>query len=221
MDKYINTIPNNTTHIKIDVGLGLANVQSQKWLLTEQNLHVFMFEPNIDCILSSQNIMNTINMHSNSYTIIPVALQNINQQTNMVLYSMYKDGGTSSLYKPTDITLGPVKSQNIINVYSLKHFFDVFPWNKFEYIDYMKIDAQGSDFDIIKSAGDYIKNIVYITAEPESDSYENCMHNTEYNMTKYLQNYGFTKIQHPNCSDPTYVNNKYLNIANNIFIYQK
>lgn len=165
--------------------------------------------------------MNTLNIQSNSYTIIPVALQNITQETKLVLYNMYKDGGTSSLYIPTDITLGPVKSQNIVDVYSLKHFFDVFPWNKFEYIDYLKIDAQGSDFDIIKSAGGYIKNIVYITAEPESNSYANCMHNTEYNMTEYLRDYGFVKIQHPNCSDPTYVNTKYLNLASNIFIYQK
>ena len=43
-----------------------------------------------------------------------------------------------------------------VPVYSLKHFFDLFPWDRFEFIDYIKIDAQGADFDIIKGAGDYL-----------------------------------------------------------------
>jgi hypothetical protein len=54
-----------------------------------------------------------------------------------------------------------------VPVYSLKHFFDIFPWDKYEYIEFIKIDTQGSDLDVVKGAGEYIKKVVYITIEAE------------------------------------------------------
>jgi hypothetical protein len=134
---------------------------------------------------------------------------------------MLKDGGTSSLYKPIDKTLGPIKYETMVDVYSLKYFFDLFPWDRFEYIDYIKIDAQGADFDIIKSAGNYLKDkVVFITAEPENMQYNGCQHNTTENMTEYLKQQNFEKINHPNTRDPTFLNNKYKDLYNKIYIKQ-
>ena len=94
-------------------------------------------------------------------------------------------------------------------------------WNRFPIIEYLKIDAQGSDFDIIKGAGDYIKNIVYITAEAESTDYYNCNHNTADNMKNYLESYDFIMIKHPNTIDPTFINKRFLDLKDKIFICQK
>jgi FkbM family methyltransferase len=228
MNRYLNfdSIPKNISHIKIDIGLGMNNIHSKDWLKYEKNLHVFMFDPNIDSVNSSlQNmkvIHNIINNNNNSFCIIPVALSNVVEETRLDFYSMLKDGGTSSLYKPINISgLGPIKNKIVVPVFALKHFFDLFPWDKFEYIEYIKIDAQGADFDIIKSAGDYLsERVVFITAEPESRDYENCTHNTAENMEQYLITKGFIKINHPNTQDPTFFNNKFIDLYDKVYIYQ-
>ena len=74
--------------------------------------------------------------------------------------------------------------------------------------------------DIIKSAGDYLDRVVYITAEPESKQYEGCSNNTVQNMEKYLYSKNFIKVKHPNIIDPTFLNKKYLDISEKIFIKQ-
>jgi len=204
----------------------MNNIHSQDWLKYEKDLFVFMFEPNIDSKNSSfenmHKIKNIIDSNSNAFAIIPVALSNVEKESSMEFYSMLNDGGTSSLYKPTNLNrLGPVKSKNLVPVFSLKHFFDIFPWNRFEYIEYIKIDAQGADFDIIQSAGDYLsEKVVFITAEPESNDYEKCNHNTCKNMETYLINKNFVRINHPNTEDPTFINKKFMNLYDNIYIYQ-
>ena len=227
MDKYLNNnIPKNIKHVKIDIGLGMNNIHSKDWLKYEENLFVFMFDPNIDSVNSSLNNMKNINQiivnNNNSFKIIPVALANVVEESKLDFYSMLNDGGTSSLYKPINTNkLGPVKNINTVPVFSLKHFFDLFPWDRFEYIEYIKIDAQGADFDIIKSAGHYLsEKVVFITAEPESNDYENCNENTSENMEKYLITQNFIRINHPNTEDPTFINKKFKDLYNQIYIYQ-
>jgi FkbM family methyltransferase len=228
MDKYLQTcnIPKNISHIKIDVGLGLYNCYSNNWLKCEKDLFVFMFDPNKDSINSILQYMEKMKSilisNNNSFAVIPVALSNVLEESSLDFYSMQNDGGTSSLFKPTNIKrLGPIKSKNVVPVFSLKHFFDLFPWDRFEYIEYIKIDAQGADFDIIKSAGNYLsERVVFITAEPESYDYENCNHNTAENMEQYLLTQNFIKVEHPNTQDPTFMNKKFSHLYNEIYIYQ-
>ena len=233
MNELINRIqiPDNITHVKLDIGLSYGAPRSQNWLSFEKDLFVFGFEPNIDSV---NNILNgnIINYHpghdpianeyiNNVFTIIPVALSNVEEPTTMPFYKMLDDCGTSSLYEPVDINLGPIKEKVDVPVYSLKHFFDVFPWDRFEYIDYIKIDAQGADFDIIKSAGDYLKDrVVFITAEPEHMQYVNTQHNTAENMNNYLSSQNFIQINHPNTCDPTFINKKFLHLYDTIYINQ-
>lgn len=228
MNKLIDfsLIPKNITHIKLDIGLGMHNIHSKDWLKYEKNLFVFMFEPNIDsknsCLEHMHKIQNIINDNKNGFVIIPIALSNVEQESFMEFYSMLNDGGTSSLYKPINLNrLGPIKSKNTVSVFSLKHFLEIFPWDRFDYIEYIKIDAQGADFDIIQSAGDYLsEKVVFVTAEPESNDYENCYHNTSENMEKYLISKNFIRINHPNTEDPTFINKKFMNLYNDIYIYQ-
>jgi FkbM family methyltransferase len=226
MSEYLNRliIPENIKHIKIDVGLGQFNINSTNWLKTEKDLLVIMFDPNADSINHSLNIMVTNNVgkpNNNMYYIIPVALSNTESPTKMDFYKMSADAGTSSLYNPIDPTLGPIKEKTTVDTYSLKHFFDVFPWDRFEYIEYIKIDAQGSDFDIIKGAGSYLMDrVMYITAEPEDGQYENCAHNTSENMEQYLLSLNFIKIDHPNTRDPTFLNKKFLHLQDSTYIFQ-
>lgn len=235
MEKYYEKIhiKENITNIKLDIGLSYNAPYSQCWLEKEPNLFVFGFEPNTDSVLNilSGNIVKRVPGHgtpiqneyiNERFCIFPVALSNVDSPCEMTFYKTEKDVGCSSLYKPIDPSLGSFKHQSAVPVYSLKHFFDLFPFDRFEYIDYIKIDAQGADFDIIKSAGDYLKErVVYITAEPESNQYSGCAHNTCHNMEEYLLTQNFVRINHPNTQDPTFLNKKFLHLKYNIYIYQQ
>ena len=143
MDKYLffDKINSNINHVKIDIGLGMNNIHSKDWLKYEKNLHVFMFEPNMksinSCLKNMTIINNIIDSNENSFSIMTVALSNVLQESQLEFYTMLNDGGTSSLYKPTNINrLGPIENKTVVSVFALKHFFDLFPWDRFEYIDY-------------------------------------------------------------------------------------
>jgi len=235
MEKYFSNIiiKENIKHVKLDIGLSYNAPHSQDWLENEPNVLVIGFEPNPDflaSISSKDNIEKRASCHgdpinkkyvNDRFFLFPIALSNVNEPTEMTFYETQKDVGCSSLYKPTDSNLGEYKIKSKVPVYSLQHFFDLFPFDKFEYIDYIKIDAQGSDLDILKSAGYYLKEkVVYVTAEPESYSYENCSHNNEKNIEEYLLSQNFIRVFNKRTSDPTYINKKFQHLENEIYIFQ-
>ncbi len=234
MEKYIDStdIPLNIKHIKIDIGLSYSAPQSQVWLNHDQDTFVFGFEPNPECIetISRGDICKKnpghgeclSNENAKRFKLIPVALDNVSEKKEMDFYTMANDCGTSSLNQPIDYGLGPVKNIVKVPVYALASFFDHFPWHRFEYIEYVKIDAQGSDLNIVKSAGKYLQDrIVFVTLEPESRSYANCNHNSTNNIIEYMTTNGFERYFSPNTDDPTFLNTKFKHLANSIFIYQK
>jgi hypothetical protein len=228
MQEYIKKIPQNIKKIKIDIGLSYNAPHSVQWFNHDKDeLFIFGFEPNPECI---DNIYNGTKTNkpipeyylSNNYCLIPVALDNVNTPENRDFYQMLNDCGTSSLYYPINKNLGLIKDVIKVPVYSLKNFFDLFEWDRFPYIEYIKIDAQGADLNILMSAGDYLKDrVVFITAEPENTHYINISHNTEINIQKYLETQGFIYIKHPNTHDPTFINSKFTHLINDIFIFQR
>jgi FkbM family methyltransferase len=235
MEQYIQSakIPDYIKSVKFDIGTSYGAPQSQVWLSHDPDVFVFGFDPNPDCIntiragnIQLQHIGHSQPIYQNyldtRFCLIPVALYNVEQPKEMDFYMMCNDCGTSSLHTPIDSIIGPVKEVVKVPVYSLKQVFDVFPWDRFEYIEYIKIDAQGSDYDILVGAGDYLKErVVYITAEPEMYQYANCYHNSEHNMSNYLASQNFERIHHPNTHDPTYINKKFMHLKDQIFIYQQ
>ncbi len=233
MDLYFKNINiiENIKKVKIDIGLSYSAPHSNLWLEKENDLIVFGFEPDIDsvnCILS-KNIVKRHPSHgepikdkhiNTRFFIMPIALDNVIDPVQKDFYILKNDCGTSSLNHPHN-NLGEINKIYKVPVFSLKHFFDIFPWDKFNYIEYIKIDAQGSDLNILKSAGDYLKKkVVYITAEPENSSYDNIEINNIENITRYLEEQDFIKINHPNTIDPTYINKNYLHLKDFIYIYQ-
>jgi FkbM family methyltransferase len=222
MEEYLKNINfNNYKNVKIDIGLSHDAPMSRTWLYNSTNdLLVIGFEPNINSIESVKR--RTPNNINNNFFIIPVALHNTDTKIEKDYYVTGQDWGTSSLYKPLDERLGPVNEIYKVPVYSLKHLFDIFPWNKFEYIDYIKVDAQGSDLDILKGAGKYLnERVVYVTAEPDGHQYESAEECNEKNIDEYMKSQNFMRIQHPYTKDPTYLNNKFYDLKDKIFIFQR
>jgi FkbM family methyltransferase len=234
MESYFKSIKikDNIRNIKLDIGLSYSAPQSQIWLENDSNLLVIGFEPNINAVnnILNKDIVKREPYHatpiSNEYIndrffLFPIALSNVENPCEMFFYETENDCGCSSLFKPSDKRLGNYKIQPPVKVYSLKHFFDLFPFDRFEYIDYIKIDAQGSDLDILKGAGNYLQEkVVYITAEPEANYYENCSHNNTTNIVNYLNTQNFIRVYNRNTSDPTFLNKKFKHLADKIFISQ-
>ena len=139
----------------------------------------------------------------------------------MKFYVSQNDCGTSSLFPNDKRYLGKIKEVIDVPVYSLKMFFDGFPWEIFQYIDYIKIDAQGSDLNILKSAGSYLsERVVYVTAEGDGQQYIGAHECSEANIISYMESQGFIRIHHRNTVDPTFVNQKYIEESKNIYIKQ-
>lgn len=225
MDKYINfkKIPDNIKRIKIDVGLSFCAPHSQNWLNNDnknKDLLVLGFEPNpYNCDSILNNCINKT-IDGNHIKIIPVALSDKNAE--MDFFCMKDDSGTSSLYRPLNNGyLGDIKDIVKVPVFKLKDLFDIFDWDRFQYIEFIKIDAQGSDLDILKGAEEYLRErVVFITAEAEDCYYYNCEHNNLKNMKDYMESQNFLHVNHNNTKDPTFINKKFIDIYNDIYIYQ-
>ena len=226
MDKYVdfNKIPLNKKRVKIDIGLSYCAPHTQIWFENDNNdddLYIFGFEPNPYNVKSIYVLENKY-FDTKQFCLIDVALSNVKEIKEVEFYCTKNDPGCSSLYCPNSNLPYEIKEIVKVNVYSLKHFFDIFDWNRFPYIEYIKIDAQGSDLDILIGAGDYLKNrVVYITAEPEYLQYNNSEHNNFDNILKYMESQDFLLINHPNTKDPTFINKKFLYLKDKIYIAQK
>lgn len=228
------SIPGSCSHVKLDIGLSYNAPQSQSWLSHEDaGLMVFGFEPNpasIACIMNKNNqkqhpshgeCLQHRYIEEGRFVIQQCALSNVIEPTTMKFYVSTNDCGTSSLYPNDETRLGKIKDVINVPVYSLKMFFDGFPWDRFQYIDYVKIDAQGSDLNILKSAGSYLsERVVYVTAEGDGNQYIGADECSAANIISYMESQGFILIRHSNTSDPTFVNKKYIELSRKIYIKQ-
>lgn len=210
-------LPKNKKHVKIDIGLSYNAPQSQLWLSKENDLLVFGFEPHPDSVKSITN--GAVKLHSEhgnpldikyinkQFFIIPCALGLVN--TNLKLYSTSNDPGCSSVFEPNYFNIN-----NIFEVpcFTLKSFFDIFPFEDYPLIEYIKVDAQGSDLNIVKSGYEYIKNhVAIITLEAENFQYKNTS-NSESEINSYMESIGFEKVYTTRTTDPTFINKKFKNL---------
>ena len=220
------SIPDSCTHVKLDIGLSYNAPQSQSWFSREDaGLMVFGFEPNPESVAFLTRKNNQIQnryIEEGRFVIQQCALSSVSEPTTMKFYVSKNDCGTSSLYPNDETRLGKIKEVIDVGVYSLEMFFAGFPWDRFQYIDYVKIDAQGSDLNILKSAGSYLRDrVVYVTAEGDGNQYIGADECSAANIISYMESQGFILIRHTNTTDPTFVNKKYIDLSKKIYIYQR
>ena len=133
---------------------------------------------------------------------------------------MQGDVGVSSLLKPTESLGYEILETNDVDVLSLSMLMDKIDWNRFEYIELVKIDTQGKDLDIIKSAKNYLDKIVFLNCEINTfNHYEDSVAPNEYAI--YLESMGFEKVLDNSIVDGevvdvTYINKKYIHLKDKI-----
>ena len=213
-------IPEHIKRLRFDIGLSYCAPNSAVWLRKKSSdLYVIGIEPNAFCV---ENIKNNgiycqqynINpFKTENFHLINCALDDVESPKIKTFYNMEGDPGTSSLLKPT-YTLGySIKNTSQILTVSFKSILEKLPWDRFEYIELVKIDTQGKDLDIIKSAGSYLEKIVFLNCEVNTfDHYEKNPKPEEYE--EYLSRAGFIKISEGSkvnnqVVDATYINQRY------------
>jgi len=154
--------------------------------------------------------------------VIPVALGK-ERCESMKFYVTDGYGGNSSFFPPSELE-NRFAVKEIINVpvYPLSEFFELLP-DTLPYVDFIKIDAQGADLDILKGAGDWLtKKVVFVTAEAEVGPYYIGATGNYHTCVEYMtQKQKFSHIKHIHTEDPTFVNNTLLQFANEVTIFQR
>jgi len=210
-------IPEWAKRVKIDVGLSVNAPNSEVWINNDSDLCVFGFEPNtynVKHLHSGEKIW-PIHLDpskiNKSFFLINSALSNYISDGED-FYCTEGDSGTSSLFEPSFFD---VKEKIKIPVITLEYFFNMFPWDKIPHIDQIKIDAQSSDFNIIKGIGNYlIEKIVYLDVETSTrGQYHNLESPNE--LKSYLEKNGFDCISWNNFN-ATFINKKFSEIKQSI-----
>jgi FkbM family methyltransferase len=230
-------IPEYIKKIKFDVGIAIEAIHTENWLNHDKDdLLVFGFEALPLCIeettkyfqqpvskWTNENYIDLKWLHNN-FIIIPIALGNKSKELVDFYVTNSVNVGCSSIYKPSELlkTIN-IEIDKIIKVpmFTLYDFFELLPLEKIDYIEYIKIDVQGSDLQVIKSGKHFIQDkVVYVTLEPEVGQYIGAEDNTVENMIKYMNSIEFDYINHYNTFDPTFLNRKFKHLADKVYIRQ-
>ena len=187
----LSMVPDKCTKLFIDVGTAIDAPNSANWLLNYEDAYVIGIEPSpvnvavlqegrpanvsfaylrlVDnSILQSSRTHNSVKVGDigGRFCLLQCAIDNVDEPTTASFYlTDERNTGCSSLLKPT-AKLG----LNVDEIYqtpviSLKTVLDNTPFDKFEYVTYLKTDAQGKDLDVVKSSKEYLEKILTLQME--------------------------------------------------------
>jgi hypothetical protein len=228
-------IKENIKRARIDVGLSTSAPYSSYWLSTYNDMVVLGFEPNpynIDRLMDGDDwvkdnyqmvhneklvklnneVHADIEAKGNQFIPFEVAVDNVDEETKKTFYCTSKlNTGCSSLYKPIEERLNGVTLESEIEVsaISLSSVLKDFPWEQIPYIEFLKVDTQANDLNVIKSAGEYLKKICFVQAEYFTNgSYEGekMHHECLIELNQYMEANNF-KCYHYSSTDASFVNN--------------
>ncbi len=239
-------IKENIKRARIDVGMSATAPYSSYWLSTYNDMVVLGFEPNpynMDRIkdgndwlkddyqmVHNENVVKINNeihadLESKGNQFIPfeAAVDNVDEETKKTFYCTSKlNTGCSSLYKPIEERLNGVtiESEVEVSVIGLKSILKDFPFQQIPYIEFLKVDTQANDLNVIKSVGEYIKKICFVQAEYfTNNSYEGekIHHQCLGELVEYMESNNFSCYDY-STTDASFVNKELIEyiIANGI-----
>lgn len=230
---YRTRIPETANKIKIDIGLSYNAPNSAVWLNSEPTTFVIGVEPGKEAVQSiitngliahqTGDRVSALNPH---FSLIHSAVGNV--EIKKVLDLLYEfpiqkfyltkgDVGTSSLLKPIKFEIEKEYNVQVIPLWCILEGLD---WDRFDYVELLKIDTQGNDLEVIKSAGDWLDKVVYLHCEINTHGeYEGEPNPNDYN--EYLAQKGFKVVSDGSIVngvvvDRLYVNQRWLNVAEHI-----
>lgn len=178
--------PSNVTGVWIDVG---AHLGTMSFPVAQRNpeLEVYAFEPNVKLAAQTWGLLP-------NFKLLPFAVAETNGLAE--LYVNANEGSSSLLpFNPEGLRrwigghLMKVQSKVPVPTIRLDSFM---AWAGISKVDYLKIDTQGADLSVLKSAGQRIRDIKKIMLEVAITSvplYEGATTRPE--VIAYLEHYGF------------------------------
>jgi hypothetical protein len=105
-----------------------------------------------------------------------------------------RDGasGSSSLLKPSEHHPHFIEDVIKVKTISLEKILDHVDWDRFPFIEQIKTDCEGKDFDVVRSIGKYLDRILFITSEMTNNTHH--WHNScdQKKFISFMQSKGFT-----------------------------
>ena len=163
-------LPKNTTKVMIDVGTSVDWGNSIKFLdENKKNGAVIGIEPNIDSWLLAKGIyffnkrdhINALPLYTKEFSkriiFLPAAIA---PYEGFSRFYGHDKLGTSSMLDSAFETV----NSTVVPTMKLSQVIELVPDN-IEYIEILKIDAEGFDLQILKSAEDHITRVALITVE--------------------------------------------------------
>jgi FkbM family methyltransferase len=182
-------VPEGISHIKLDIGLSTNAPNSKLWLDTLKDRLVVGFEP---CPFNIEILKKRGFMEYKNFFLIETALDNIEEPHYDKFYVTDTDTGCSSLYKPTGYLKYKIDRVIEVPVISLKCFLEIIPWNRFPFIEHIKIDTQGKDLSILKSIEGYLDKVAFINTESTTfNHYEKESYDDSEKIDELLLSYNF------------------------------
>ena len=180
------------TGVWIDVGAHLGTV-SLPVAKDNPGLQVYAFEPNLKLATQSWGLLP-------NFTVLPVAIA---ETDGLADFYLNANEGSSSLlaFNPEGLSrwidghLMKVESKLLVPTIRLDTFMK---WAGISKVEYLKVDAQGADLSVVKSAGDRIRDIKKIMLEVAVTPvplYDGAARRSD--VVAYLEEFGFslTKVE--------------------------
>jgi FkbM family methyltransferase len=186
-------VPARCTRIKLDVGLSFSAIHAIRWLTDDPELFCIGFEPlkeNIELLRTSlSELPNSIDIEER-FLIVNLALGDV---VGYRPFFVTTDSGQASLLRPKKFEFHETRE---VRIERLENVLELLP-SRFERVDLLKTDCQGTDLEVISGAGTLTNRIAVIVCEAESDSYQNSS-NSPSRFVGLLEPQGFIWINRPN-----------------------
>ena len=156
--EWINKRLSTGLKLRFDIGLSFNMPNSTKWLREDENVYVIGIEPHPNNFKSCCSHVETNNAGNRCY-LIETAISDVSESQERNFYGLSGDPGTSSLCRPIGRFENLVDRVYTVETVSLASILDNI---NYERIDVLKTDTQGNDLNVLKSAGEHLKNVDFI-----------------------------------------------------------
>ncbi len=223
-------IPDNIDSLRIDIGLSYTAPNSALWLKENPKLMVFGFEPEarkLDFIFNGKADRKTLRAavassmrkvggmdwsKSLGKNVAVYGLAIDDREPGTASFNTTELGGTSSLL---DTERHAITGSEIVRIIRLSDFLRHIPWQRFPYIEAMKVDTQGKDAAVLRSAGEFLKKIVYVSAEiPKPGEYRGAHDEAE--LDQIMERAGFEAMPKVDGNNKSYRNRAYKDLWSSV-----
>ena len=184
--------------LRFDIGLSYCPPNTKQWLQECKDTLVIAVEPVRSSFESSALCLREYKgKNNNTLVMMNCAFDNVPEPTTAKINVTAGDPGCSSLFELSEIPY-PKDREEIVNVLPFSYVLSKIDWEKFEKVEYLKVDTQGKDLSIMKSAKEFHDKFSLVEIESSTNNdYVNAP--TQKEVLEYMGESGFRFIE--DCPD--------------------